>query len=149
MLLEKRALTNKIVSSFDFKGTRAQNRGRFEVSVVFENFFSESGCCWFWIILSLINLSEMPSSLATFFILFALFFLAVSRRLSAFDPSGLIQGDKWGQYIFLFGTFSNIIGLKQTYHCSSWTLMLLQQSPWRCNSVICLVISSNLALQNL
>ena len=36
--------------------------------------------------------SAMPSSIAIFFILFALFFLAVSMRLIAFDVGGLIHG---------------------------------------------------------
>ena len=42
---------------------------------------------------SSINVSAMPSSIAILFILFALFFLAVSRRLIAFDVGRLIDGD--------------------------------------------------------
>ena len=42
---------------------------------------------------SSIIVSAMPSSIAIFFILFALFLLAVSRRLMAFDVGGLMHGD--------------------------------------------------------
>ena len=90
----------------------------------------------------------MPSSIVVFFILFALFLLAVSRRLIAFDLDSLILGDDCVQCI-VFGTFRKIMGIIQSYHCSSRTLLLLRQHTWKGNSFICIFISSILNLLKL